>query len=181
MRVGDVFGIIVLIVIYALAAGASRKKINKKAKEKAGKRARQASEKHDDRGFGAAFAAGEAKRQTREERPERMVTQMEMELAGEGEDPCHPGMPGHERGIHLHETTQEAMSAAGEGEDPCHVGTAPSRGSAVYDSPIYASQSEDRDALAQDVLHGVIMSEILTRPAERRAVKRAAQMKRQGA
>lgn len=171
----DVLGIIVLIVIYALAAGAK-----KKAGKKTTARTRQAAPKRDDRGFGAAFAPEKGKQPAREARPERMVTQLQMELAGEGEDPCHPGMPGHERGIHLHETTQEAMRAAGEGEDPCHAGSAPLPESAVYDSPIYASQSEEREALAQDVLRGVIMSEILTRPAERRAMKRAAQMKRQG-
>ena len=65
--------------------------------------------------------------------------------------------------------SQEGMALAGEGEDPCHTGEAPRwEENAVYDSPIYAMDAQDKQAFARQVLSGVIMSEVLTRPAERR-------------
>ena len=70
--------------------------------------------------------------------------------------------------IHLHEVAQAQMAKAAEGEDPCHVGgrdqhAEPDEGFAVW-------QDEAQTALAQDVLRGVVMSEILTRPHERAAL-----------
>ena len=53
--------------------------------------------------------------------------------------------------IHLHQADQQAMEQAGEGEDPCHAGAAP---------------------FESDVLRGVVMSEVLTRPSERAALRR---------
>lgn len=75
---------------------------------------------------------------------------------------------GHAPGLHLHEATQEQLRAAGEGEDPCHAGggvrPAPEQGSILS----AAEQAQDSEA-ARELLRGVILSEILERPCERRA------------
>ncbi|MGN0772325.1 MAG: hypothetical protein ACI4MP_00850 [Candidatus Ventricola sp.] len=58
-----------------------------------------------------------------------------------------------------------------EGEDACHP--APERERTEADEPeCEAIRETEAGALAQDVLRGVIMSEILTRPCERRARNR---------
>ena len=58
-----------------------------------------------------------------------------------------------------------------EGEDPCHP--APKCEQVQADRQAREPEQEtEPDALAQDVLRGVIMSEILTRPCERRARNR---------
>jgi len=75
--------------------------------------------------------------------------------------------------MHLHEVSNEQMQCAAEGEDPCHAGG--------IRNPLDSQQGdllEEEDAqhpLRQDVLRGVIMSEILTRPHERRAMQRSRQ------
>lgn len=93
------------------------------------------------------------------------------------------------RPLHLHEVTQAQMQAAGEGEDPCHRGgivleatpvpRAAGMMDAEKDSPVYASPfdaDEDarREQLRRDLVRGVVMSEILTTPRQRRALRRAA-------
>ena len=73
--------------------------------------------------------------------------------------------------IHLHQADQQTMEQAGEGEDPCHAGAAPKR--PEPDEAYEPTEEEARRAAFQsDVLRGVIMSEILTRPGERAAVRR---------
>ena len=64
---------------------------------------------------------------------------------------------------------EPAQSApASEGDDPCHP--APKRERTQEDRQAHEPEQEmEPNALAQDVLRGVIMSEILTRPCERRA------------
>ena len=70
--------------------------------------------------------------------------------------------------IHLHEVSQTEMQFAAEGEDPCHAGD-----SAAQEQFDFSIEDESvHDALRRDVLRGVIMSEILMRPHERRALKR---------
>ncbi len=63
---------------------------------------------------------------------------------------------------------QTAMASAAEGEDPCHEDMlAPqvaSRRASSWDAA-------DDDALARDLLRGVIFAEILTRPADRRKLR----------
>lgn len=67
-----------------------------------------------------------------------------------------------QRRMHLHEVSSEQMQYAAEGEDPCHVGSAPE------DHEMNEDESEQEiGQFGQDVLRGVIMSEILTRPCER--------------
>ena len=66
---------------------------------------------------------------------------------------------------------EQEMEQAGEGEDPCHAGAAPKR--PEPDEAYEPTEEEARRAAFQsDVLRGVIMSEILTRPGERAAVRR---------
>ena len=71
--------------------------------------------------------------------------------------------------IHLHRADQQAMEQAGEGEDPCHAGAAPER-------PPMDDETKETDAqraaFESDVLRGVVMSEVLTRPSERAALRR---------
>ena len=75
--------------------------------------------------------------------------------------------------LHLHQVSQDQMEYAGEGEDPCHKG-----------GEIMEERAESEDAYqlqervgigmgAQEILQGVIMSEILTRPQQRRAMQRS--------
>ena len=66
------------------------------------------------------------------------------------------------RPMHLHEATPQEMDEADEGEDPCHAGGA----TAVHEESGAQPQPSE---LAQEVLRGVIMGEILTRPCERYA------------
>ena len=68
--------------------------------------------------------------------------------------------------MHLHEVSQQQFLNAAEGEDPCHAGGV-SRKDEFFDV-----QNTEHDTLAQDVLRGVIMSEILMRPHERAALRR---------
>ena len=84
------------------------------------------------------------------------------------DDPCDSEA---EPRIHLHHADEQAMEQAGEGEDPCHAGAAPKR--PEPDEAYEPTEEEARRAAFQsDVLRGVIMSEILTRPGERAAVRR---------
>ncbi len=90
------------------------------------------------------------------------------EQADEFDDPCEQEA---EPRIHLHHADEQAMEQAGEGEDPCHAGAAPKR--PEPDETYEPTEEEARRAAFQsDVLRGVIMSEILTRPGERAAVRR---------
>lgn len=71
--------------------------------------------------------------------------------------------------IHLHQADQQTMEQAGEGEDPCHAGAAPER-------PPMDDETKETDvqraAFESDVLRGMVMSEVLTRPSERAALRR---------
>ena len=90
------------------------------------------------------------------------------EQADEFDDPCEQEA---EPRIHLHHADEQAMEQAGEGEDPCHAGAAPKR--PEPDETYEPTEEEARRAAFQsDVMRGVIMSEILTRPGERAAVRR---------
>lgn len=74
--------------------------------------------------------------------------------------------------LHLHDVTNEQMLAAAEGEDPCHAGGI-QRQSDSEDE--YLIGDEAQQSLREDVLRGVIMSEILMRPSERRTLQRSRQ------
>ena len=88
------------------------------------------------------------------------------EQADEFDDPCEQEA---EPRIHLHHADEQAMEQAGEGEDPCHAGAAQER-------PPMDDETKETDvqraAFESDVLRGVVMSEVLTRPSERAALRR---------
>ena len=88
------------------------------------------------------------------------------EQADEFDDPCEQEA---EPRIHLHHADEQAMEQAGEGEDPCHAGAAQER-------PPMDDETKETDvqraAFDSDVLRGVVMSEVLTRPSERAALRR---------
>lgn len=66
---------------------------------------------------------------------------------------------------------REQSAPVPEGEDPCHP--APKCEQVQADRQAREPEQEtEPDALAQDVLRGIVMSEILTRPCERRARNR---------
>lgn len=145
----DFVGVIVLI-IYLFAAASARKKKGKKQQKR--QRAKHSARRADfESAFGSeAHAAAQS--------PERVHTE-----APDGEA-CE------QQRIHLHEVTQKQMHDSAEGEDPCHAGNAPD----ALEEPVfsYDEEMDTQGTLAQDVLRGVIMSEILTRPCERAAMKR---------
>ena len=69
--------------------------------------------------------------------------------------------------MHLHAVSQEQMHRAMEGEDPCHVGGILPEEASENAMPV----DDEALQLRQDILRGVIMSEILTRPCERMAIR----------
>lgn len=71
--------------------------------------------------------------------------------------------------IHLHAVDQAQFSRAQEGEDPCHAGGVTGQNDAPEE---LMQEMPGNSAPSQDVLHGVIMSEILMRPHERAAMRR---------
>ena len=143
----DFIGIIVLVLIALVSASGKKKK---KAEKPV--RQRRQAEKPRETGFEQAFARKQA--EALKQQAERVA----------------PGKAEHEadcdrRPLHLHEVTPRQMENAGEGEDPCHAGYhAPEE-----PSPIYAPEAAQDDFRAQELLRGVIMSEILKRPCERMA------------
>ena len=152
----DFLSMILLMVIYIGVAAANG---NKKKK----KRAKQARA----RGFQPAFdgrssAGGERRVQQPESAQEGFLPAFE--------DNCES------RPIHLHDVPQSVLQHAGEGEDPCHAGGARSTTKAERKAkeaePPFAPDEAEGSEFAQDVLRGVIMSEILTRPCDRRAMRR---------
>lgn len=131
----DFIGIIVLAVIYMVAAASFKKGKQKK------KRARRESATPREPQFDEAF--------------EGARTALEEALSHAD---CE------RKPLHLHEVTQRQFDAAGEGDDPCHAGHAPAQ------EPILLEETqEEPHPLADDVLRGVIMSEILQRPCDRMA------------
>ena len=172
----------ILIVVLAVAfyIGSINSSIKKKKAKRERKRSERMSKPRFDQAFprdaqptaSAAPAAASAHGGHAELKRAPMATQLQMDLehAGEGEDPCHEGdLRPARQGMRFRSVSQEGFSLAEEGEDPCHTGEAPRREeSPVYDSPIL-SQGDDRaQALRRQVLSGVIMSEVLRRPQERR-------------
>ena len=71
-----------------------------------------------------------------------------------------------EQPMHLHEVSQQQFLSAAEGEDPCHAG-----GASVHDD-LFDTQNTEQEMSAQDILRGVVMSEILMRPHERAVLRR---------
>lgn len=148
----DILSLILVAIFYLIAAASGKKK--KKAKKKA-----------RSKGFKTAFDAWQ-------------TADGQMHIETSTGDPAgaktsfaaDPGCAG--RSIHLHDVPQSMMRDAGEGEDPCHAGGMDAKEALpVYEAELPAAAMEN-ETLRQDMLRGVIMSEILTRPCDRRAAER---------
>jgi len=148
----DFLSIIVVVALYlAIAAGGNKKKKARNAKQRASRTRNTA--------FDQAFA-GSGK-----------VSAWRTSAQEEGASALHEACASSR--IHLHEVTQQQMAESAEGEDPCHRGGADEVRD-VHDSAAfsYDEVQQEQNALAQDVLRGVIMSEILTRPCDHAAIRR---------
>lgn len=183
----DFIGLVVVILYFVIALAVGGKKKKRSANQL--KKARRAA---IEKAFEQAFSSMQDQRtgeDTMSMEPEQMTPelaqegegalfskpeQMALEFAQEGEDPCHSDMLGEERpAMRAVNVSQATLAQAAEGEDPCHIG-----GTKDMDEPNSAYTSEvsplfdtdDREALAQDILRGVIMSEILARPCERSVI-----------
>ena len=137
--------------------------VGKKRKKRAGNR--QAAKPHEPK---RAAPPETTDVQAEETARERARVFEQADEADGFDDPCDSEA---EPRIHLHHADEQAMEQAGEGEDPCHAGAAPMQ---PQTEDAYEPTEEDtrRAAFQSDVLRGVIMSEVLTRPSERAALRR---------
>ncbi len=94
-----------------------------------------------------------------------------LEGAPEGEDPCHEDIlrPAQPARVAYEPASEAQFSAAGEGEDPCHP--TPERKHSHH------PEQEETDApyaafAREDLVRAVVMSEILTRPKDRKRMRR---------
>lgn len=142
-------GMILMVVIYLLAAFAEGKK--KKAKKQARRRAEKTA-------FETLRSASEQIHARSRKDTQKGETAVQTHM-------CESAP------IHLHDVPQSVMMHAGEGEDPCHAGGAAIEPDAGLEDLGFDDDSRQSEAM-QDILRGVIMSEILTRPCDRRAVQR---------
>lgn len=174
---GDLIGIVAIAIIYLCVMKSVAKKRQAKqqnqaasARRKGGKRARERKAS-----FAQAFD-GDVQAEKKQPAARRTVTDtrgmpgaLAAQAAVSSEGGC--GEAAHAPGMHLHEVTQAQMMSAGEGEDPCHAGRA-QRHAMPEESALgmadAAPDTQDNEA-ARELLRGVILSEILERPCERRA------------
>lgn len=144
------FPLLVLFFIIYLIAGSSRKKKSKAKSKRGPMRTSAQGEQVDMRAL-----------------VRDLQTKKGFQTAfSEKKEPAE--LPCDQRRIHLHEVTNEQMLFAGEGEDPCHAGGNPAEPEHELEMPA----GEENHEFAQDVLRGVMMSEILMRPHERAAMRR---------
>jgi len=163
--VDDIISLIVVFIIYLVSAGSGKKK-RRKNKERRRRAFEQMRRRQEE--ASAPPQSVQSAPQKRAQDSRKTAIQQELEARGAAQ-PCSDAQR-----IHLHEVSQQQMNAAAEGEDPCHHGEASPLLEEETDSPIYDEQTgKNRQAMAQDVLRGVIMSEILTRPSERRRIQRS--------
>ena len=155
----ELFGFLIFVVIYLVATISEKtKKRKKKAEEKAKQTVLPTQ----------AFESGEKEEDDlSEEQPaeERVFN-----------DPCKQE---EQPPIHLHQVTEQQFEAAQEGDDPCHAGGVTAVRLEHHDGED-TPEAADLEAmrLDSDILRGVIMSEVLMRPAERAALRRIKRGKR---
>ena len=142
----DFIGIIVVVLIALVSASGKKKKAEKLARQH--KQAEKPREAKLDQAF-APKQAETLKRQAERQAPKKAVREADCD----------------KRPLHLHEVSQPQMAQAGEGEDPCHAGSHPLEEL----SSVYEPQTAQIDLRGQELVRGVIMSEILKRPCERMA------------
>ncbi len=148
----DLFGFLIFVVIYLVATISEKtKKRKKKAEEKAKQTVLPTQ----------AFESGEKEEDDlSEEQPaEKMVF----------DDPCNKE---EQPPIHLHQVTEQEFEAAQEGEDPCHAGGAVTMRLEHHDEEHMPETDAENMRQDSEILRGVIMSEVLMRPAERAALRR---------
>lgn len=153
----DDFPLLILFFIFYLIAGSS----GKKKKKKTGSKARQQSMRTRAQGEQRDMRALERERQTMAGFGAAFASKPEKNTAA-----CEEGR------IHLHEVSQTQLRDAAEGEDPCHAGGERIQTADAADTA-WSETDETQEAPRQDMLRGVIMSEILTRPQQRRALQRS--------
>lgn len=168
---GDILGILVLVVFYAVAASSSKKKRRQRAQS------RQERVKAREARFDQAFAgqknppdAGKAHSAPSEKGFGTPDPERRLEYAQEGEDPCHEGrLRPAQPHVRLSNASPSAMARAGEGEDPCHEvrSERTDRTDHAASEDAMDLPAPDREELARQMLAGVVMSEVLKRPAER--------------
>jgi len=156
--VDDIISLILVFIIYLAAAGSGKKK-RKKQKERR-ERAFAQMRRRQSGPLEQQEKPAQPQQIARAAQSKKTAIQQELEKRAAVQPSCDTPR------MHLHQTTLEQMLAAGEGEDPCHHGGAPEAG--VEDSELGDVQDAERLMFAQDILRGVVMSEILTRPCERR-------------
>lgn len=148
----ELFGFLIFVVIYLVATISEKtKKRKKKAEEKAKQTVLPTQ----------AFESGEKEEDDlSEEQPaEEMVF----------DDPCKQE---EQPPIHLHQVTEQEFEAAQEGEDPCHAGGAVTMRLEHHDEEHMPETDAENMRQDSEILRGVIMSEVLMRPAERAALRR---------
>ena len=150
--------LLIFLIIYLIAASSGRKRNG--AKKKPQMKASLGREAERRKSPLRTHAQGEQEgwRSTMRARQAQQGFHEAFDAHGPEERDCES------QPIHLHDVGQAQMTLAGEGEDPCHAG-----GRGAEPSEAAVVQGETHSVLAQDVLRGVIMSEILTRPHERAA------------
>lgn len=154
----ELFGFLIFVVIYLVATISEK---TKKHKEKAEKKTKQTV---------LPAQAFESDEEEADDLPE------EEQLTAASDDPCKQE---EQPPIHLHQVTEQEFEAAQEGEDPCHAGGVTAVRLEHHDGED-APEAADLEAmrLDSDILRGVIMSEVLMRPAERAALRRIRRGKR---
>lgn len=154
----EIFGFLIFVVIYLVATISEKtKKRKKKAEEKAKQTVLPTQ----------AFESGENEEDDlSEEQPaEEMVF----------DDPCKQE---EQPPIHLHQVTKQQLEAAQEGEDPCHAGGVVTMRLEHHDEEHMPETDAENMRQDSEILRGVIMSEVLMRPAERAALRRIRRGKR---
>lgn len=161
----DILSLAVVFIFYIIAVSSDKKR--KKKRQARRERASAQRMQHRQEDAGKLLQEAEELAQEAEELARDAHSSRGAQAA---QQPCR------EQRIHLHEATQAQMRFAAEGEDPCHHGEASLVNDEMddaMDSPIYAQETDaDRQQLAQDMLRGVIMSEILTRPCAGRSMQK---------
>ncbi len=150
----DLFRLLPVLLIYLLAASSSSKK------KKSAAQRRKRTPAHTPNRMQPDSLRDRAARVLSRDLASQMQT-LETVRGSEGEEQCENSP------VHLHEVSQQQMAHTQEGEDPCHAGGF--RPSEVEEQ---TDTQHEEQPFAQDVLRGVVMSEILMRPQERRAQQR---------
>jgi len=95
---------------------------------------------------------------------------MSLEGAPEGADPCHEDMlrPQQPSRVFYESASEAQFAAAGEGEDPCHPTPEHTHRHSAPEETKLSNTAFTRD----DLVQAVVMHEILTRPQDRKRLRR---------